>query len=200
MENFVTVSNANSKLGAQIYSINLPVGITCRPDAPCFKDCYARRGHWMYSNVQASLNKNYEHYKENPKLFFESVATQTALCKFVRWFSSGDIVDNAFFEGMCKVARKNRTTKYLCFTKKYEIVNAYIASGKKIPKNLSIVFSCWSDWVPENPYDMPTTWVYGKQFNNDRIPKTSIPCAGHCEKCLACWNLKKGGSVFFHKH
>lgn len=45
MENFVTVSNANSKLGAQIYSINLPVGITCRPDAPCFKDCYARRGH-----------------------------------------------------------------------------------------------------------------------------------------------------------
>ena len=98
------------------------------------------------------------------------------------------------------MARKNRTTKYLCFTKKYEIVNAYIASGKKIPKNLSIVFSCWSDWVPENPYDMPTTWVYGKQFNNDRIPKTSIPCAGHCEKCLACWNLKKGGSVFFHKH
>ena len=122
MENFVTVSNTNSKLGAQIYSINLPVGITCRPDAPCFKDCYARRGHWMYSNVRASLNKNYEHYKENPKLCFESVATQTALCKFVRWFSSGDIVDDAFFEGMCKVARKNRTTKYLCFTKKYEIV------------------------------------------------------------------------------
>ena len=51
MENFVTVSNTNSKLGAQIYSINLPVGITCRPDAPCFKDCYARRGHWMYDGL-----------------------------------------------------------------------------------------------------------------------------------------------------
>lgn len=200
MKQFANVSNTNSKLGGQILSINMPAGITCRPDAPCYKGCYAKHGHWLYNNVQKSLQENLEHYKENPKLFFDSVATQTALSRFVRWHSSGDIVDHEYFEGMCRVARKNKETHYLCFTKKYEIINSYLDSGKKIPKNLTIVLSAWSGWLPENPYNLPTTYVYGKDFRNELIPKDSIPCVGHCEKCQACWQLKKGMSVFFKKH
>ena len=200
MKQYANVSNTNSKLGAQILSINMPAGTTCRPDAPCYKGCYAKHGHWLYNNVQKSLQENLEHYKENPKLFFDSIAAQTALSRFVRWSSSGDIVDPEYFEGMCKVARKNKETHYLCFTKKYEIVNSYLDSGKKIPKNLTIVFSAWSGWLPENPYHLPTTYVYGKDFRNDLIPKDSIPCRGSCEKCQACWQLKKGMSVWFVKH
>ena len=200
MKQFANVSNTNSKLGAQILSINMPAGITCRPDAPCYKGCYAKHGHWLYNNVQKSLQENLEHYKENPKLFFDSVAAQTALSRFVRWSSSGDIVNPEYFEGMCRVARKNKETHYLCFTKKYEIVNSYLDSGKKIPKNLTIVFSAWSGWLPENPYHLPMTYVYGKDFRNDLIPKDSIPCRGSCERCQACWQLKKGQSVWFVKH
>lgn len=200
MKQYANVSNTNSKLGAQILSINMPAGITCRPDAPCYKGCYAKHGHWLYNNVQKSLQENLEHYKENPKLFFDSVATQTALSRFVRWSSSGDIVDPEYFEGMCRVARKNKETHYLCFTKKYEIVNSYLDSGKKIPKNLTIVFSAWSGWLPENPYHLPMTYVYGKDFRNDLIPKDSIPCRGSCERCQACWQLKKNMSVYFVKH
>lgn len=83
---------------------------------------------------------------------------------------------------------------------KYEIVNSYLDSGKKIPKNLTIVLSAWSGWLPENPYHLPTTYVYGKDFRNELIPQDSIPCAGHCDKCQACWQLKKGQSVWFVKH
>lgn len=200
MKQYANVSNTNSKLGAQILSINMPAGITCRPDAPCYKGCYAKHGHWLYGNVQKSLQENLEHYKENPKLFFDSVATQTALSRFVRWHSSGDIVNPEYFEGMCRVARKNKETHYLCFTKKYEIINSYLDSGKKIPKNLTIVLSAWSGWLPENPYNLPTTYVYGKDFRNELIPQDSIPCVGHCDKCQACWQLKKGQSVWFVKH
>lgn len=200
MKQYANVSNKNSKLGGQILSINMPAGITCRPDAPCYKGCYAKHGHWLYNNVQKSLQENLEHYKENPKLFFDSVAAQTALSRFVRWHSSGDIVNPEYFEGMCRVARKNKETHYLCFTKKYEIVNSYLDSGKKIPKNLTIVFSAWSGWLPENPYHLPTTYVYGKDFRNDLIPKDSIPCRGSCERCQACWQLKKNMSVYFVKH
>ena len=199
-KHYANVSNTNTKLGSQIFSINLPAGITCRADAPCSKGCYAKKGNWLYPNVRGSLNENLEHYRENPKLFFESIAAQTTLVKYCRWHSSGDIVDAAYFEGMCKVARKNKDTHYLCFTKKYEIINDYLASGKRIPKNLSVVLSAWSDWIPENPYNLPTTWVYGKDFNNDIIPKDAIPCIGKCENCQACWGLKKGQHVYFHKH
>lgn len=200
MKQYVKVSNTNSKLGGQIYSINLPAVVTCRPDAPCFKGCYARKGNWGFPNVKSSLDGNLDAYKSNPDLFFESVAAQTALVKFCRWHSSGDIVDTKYFEGMCKVARKNKDTHYLCFTKKYEIINDFLSKGKRIPKNLSIVFSAWDNWIPENPYGLPMTYVYGKEFNNELIPKDAIPCGGKCEKCQACWTLKKGQRVYFLKH
>lgn len=200
MKQYVKVSNTNSKLGGQIYSINLPAVVTCRPDAPCFKGCYARKGNWTFTNVKNSLESNLEAYKGNPDLFFESVAAQTALVRFCRWHSSGDIVDMQYFEGMCKVARKNKDTHYLCFTKKHEIINEFLSKGKRIPKNLSIVFSAWSNWIPENPYDLPMTYVYGKEFNNELIPKDAIPCSGKCETCQACWTLKKGQHVYFLKH
>ena len=200
MKQYVKVSNTNSKLGGQIYSINLPAVVTCRPDAPCFKGCYARKGNWTFSNVKSSLESNLEAYKSNPDLFFESVAIQTALVRFCRWHSSGDIVDMQYFEGMCKVARKNKETHYLCFTKKYEIINEFLSKGKRIPKNLSIVFSAWDNWIPENPYELPMTYVYGEKFNNEIIPKDAIPCGGKCENCQACWTLKKGQHVYFLKH
>ena len=200
MKQYVKVSNTNSKLGGQIYSINLPAVVTCRPDAPCFKGCYARKGNWTFTNVKNSLENNLDAYKSNPDLFFESIAAQTALVRFCRWHSSGDIVDMQYFEGMCKVARKNKETHYLCFTKKYEIINEFLAKGKRIPKNLSIVFSAWDNWIPENPYDLPMTYVYGEKFNNELIPKDAIPCGGRCENCQACWTLKKGQHVYFLKH
>ena len=200
MKQYAKVSNTNSKLGGQIYSINLPPVVTCRADAPCFKGCYACKGNWLFQNVKNSLQQNLEAYKNNPILFFESVAAQTALVRFCRWHSSGDIVDMQYFEGMCKVARKNKDTHYLCFTKKYEIINEFLSKGKRIPKNLSIVFSAWSNWIPENPYDLPMTYVYGKEFNNELIPKDAIPCGGKCETCQACWTLKKGQHVYFLKH
>lgn len=198
---YANVSNTNTKLGASILSINLPAGITCRADAPCRKSgCYAMKGHWLYQNVKNSLQENLDAYMNNPSLYFDSIASQTALARFVRWHSSGDIVDAKYFEGMCKVARKNKATHYLCFTKKFEIINDFLASGKKIPRNLSVVFSAWSDWIPDNPYNLPTAYVYGKNFNNDMIPKDSIPCVGRCESCQACWTLKKMMSVYFCKH
>ena len=200
MKQYAKVSNTNSKLGGQIYSINLPPVVTCRADAPCFKGCYACKGNWLFPNVKNSLSQNLEAYKGNPTLFFESVAAQTALVRFCRWHSSGDIVDMQYFEGMCKVARKNKDTHYLCFTKKYELINEFLSKGKRIPKNLSIVFSAWSNWIPENPYDLPMTYVYGKEFNNELIPKDAIPCSGKCETCQACWTLKKGQHVYFLKH
>lgn len=57
MKQYANVSNTNSKLGGQILSINMPAGITCRPDAPCYKGCYAKHGHWMYNNVQNRCRK-----------------------------------------------------------------------------------------------------------------------------------------------
>lgn len=200
----VKISTSVTKLGTQIPSINLPPIVTCRANAPCAKGCYALRGHFRYDVVKNRLAENLSAYKENPKLFFDMITEQTRLFKFVRWHSSGDIVDYNYLTGMCRVARKNKDVKYLCFTKKYELVNQYVSDNHLIPKNLRIVFSCWKDFVPDNPYNFPTTWVYFPKKEegdfNGLIPDDAIPCTGKCYACQACWQLTKGQSVVFRKH
>lgn len=205
------------KLGTAIPSINLPPVITCRADAPCAKcteeggGCYALRGHWLYKNTRNILWNNLYAFRENPKYFFESIAIQTRMFKFARWFSSGDIINMEFLHGMVKVAKKNTDVKYLCFTKKWELVNEYLDSGKRLPSNLKIVFSTWGNVIPENPHNLPMTYVRfnlrGKkeeklkiQEMNKKIPEMAIPCTGKCYECQACWSLRKGQAVCFKKH
>ena len=204
----VQISTSVSKLGESIPTVNLPPIITCRPDAPggkCAKEgggCYAMRGHFTLPRIKNRLMENLKAYRENPKLFFEMLAHAFDNYKYARYFSSGDIVDEQFLKGMCWVARKCKTTKFLCFTKKYELVNKYIEDGHVIPKNLKIVFSAWRDFVPENPYNLPMTFVRfpGKVESNNLIPEKTFKCKGSCATCKKCWELKKGEVVEFKKH
>ena len=202
----VTVSNSVSKLGKFIGCLNLPAGITCNPEAPCFKKCYARRGRFCFTTVHNSLMRNLTSYYADPKRFFSVISAESGTYKYFRWFSSGDIVDPAFFNGMIRVAKANPDTKYLCFTKQYKIVNDY-ADHHRIPKNLNVVFSTWGSWIPDNPHKFPMSYVEFKKDTegvNANIPSKAHECSGYCGECAktagSCWNLKKGECVRFHEH
>lgn len=200
------ISITNSKLGNNIPSINLPPIITCRKDAPCKKGCYALKGNWLFKNVKNSLQSNLEDFQNDSKKFFNDIidylSNGLTTFKYFRWFGSGDIVNEDFFDGMIKVAKKCKQTKFLCFTKKYEIVNAYLASGKKIPSNLKVIFSAWDkDFKVDNPFQLPMAYIEFKQAErNADIPEMAIPCTGDCSKCLACWSLNKSQAVRFKQH
>ena len=147
------------KLGS-IPSIGLPL-CSCREDAPCrlSKKCYAMHGKYLTQNVQKGLQNNYLAYKENPDYFFEKIAIDVMPYRYFRWFTSGDIVDMGFLKGMVRVARKCGKTRFLAFTKKFSIVNEYLANGGKIPNNLRIVYSGWGANFPLlNPFNLPSFW------------------------------------------
>ena len=199
------ISTTISKLGDKIPSFNLPPIITCRADAPCKYGCYAVKGRWNYENVKKSLIENLNEYKNDSNKLFQEIINYInngdVIYKFFRWFSSGDIVDTKFFLGMIKVAKICKATKFLCFTKKFSIVNSYLALNKKLPNNLKIVFSGWDeDFKIDNPFNLPTTYVYWKNRSNKHIPEYAIHCVGDCRTCKACWGLKKRQSVYFDKH
>lgn len=201
----VSVSNSVSKLGKSIGSFNLPAGVTCNPDAPCFKGCYATKGRFQFSAVKNCYEQNLESYRLDPKRFWNTLIVESGMYKYFRWFSSGDIVDVSFLKGMVVVAKRNPDTKYLAFTKQFGIVNEYL-EHHRIPKNLTIVFSTWGSWIPDNPHNLPMSWV---EFKNDEAANKYIPgnckeCSGYCGACAntkcSCWNLKKGENVRFHEH
>lgn len=200
----VKISLTNTKLGGQIPSINLPPVKTCRCDAPCFRLCYARKYNFTRENVKNSYNHNLACYiADKDKYFNDIISFLNGLVsyRFFRFHSSGDIVDSDYLKGMVRVAKACKTVKFLCFTKKFELVNDYLKENK-LPSNLKIVFSAWDkNFKVINPFKLPVTYVdFAKKENNPDIPELAIPCVGKCYECQACWSLKRGQSVVFHQH
>ena len=197
----ICITHNNSKLGGEIPSVSMPVGVTCRHDAPCFKKCYARKGNMARATAKNAYATNYEIYKNDPSFFFHYISIMTRFNRYFRWHAAGDIVDDEYFAGMVKVATENPETKYLAFTKKFDIVNRYLDAGNALPENLRIVFSGWDKaFKVDNPHNLPIAYIKLKQGDNDHIPEDSIPCGGKCYECIACWQLNKGQSVFFEEH
>lgn len=196
------ISNRVSKLGISIGTVNLPAIITC--SRKC-KGCYATKGNFVFPKVKAGLMANYESFLANHKRYFEVLDNQLNMIpyKYFRWHSSGDIVNEAYLEGMCWLARKHKGTQFLCFTKKYDLVNEYFNSHRK-PSNLVVVLSAWGkELVPDNPHNLPTAWVEGIG-GDELIPHNANKCSGNCGECVNtsehCWRMQKGDSVYFHKH
>lgn len=198
------ISTSNSKLGSCIATVNLPAGKTCNPDAPCSKTCYAKHGRFLFKSVRNCYERNLQEYLYNPKAYFDNIDSQLYFkpFRFFRWHSSGDIPDMNYLEGMVSVAEHNSSTKFLCFTKQFDIVNTYLKDHDGFPENLIVVFSNWGDWKCDNPFELPTAWV---RFNNivTAIPETARECSGFCGECVksaSCWTLKSGESVVFNQH
>lgn len=203
MKGTVSISIHNTKLGV-IPSVSLPPLLSCRKDAPCFKDCYARKGNFRFKNVIDALQRNWEIYKRDSSSYFgqikEAIDNGFVIHKFFRWHSSGDIPDKQYFEGVVDVAKNCKNTSFLIFSKQFEIINKYVEDGETIPKNLNIVFSAWGAGFPVlNPYNFPVAYV--RLPDQDCcIPDDAQDCNGNCMKCLKCWTIKRGESVAFKKH
>lgn len=199
------ITTVNSKLGNHIAQVNMPYIVSCDKNLPCYKDCYCSKGNMNYDNVKKSHMNKYKLYLNNPEGFFNMIDSELHMTpyRYFRWHSSGDIVDEQYLDLMCKLARKHKQTNFLCFTKKYDLVNRYLNHHKK-PKNLVLCLSNWGNWIADNPHNLPTSWVAFGDERDENIPVDANECSGHCETCINtsehCWKMRNGESVTFHKH
>lgn len=208
MRQFHVTSNQISKTGEYVLTASFPIGETCRPDAPCLKQCYGRKGYLAASNYITSMKRNLDLYIQKPHLYFADIDLTLSMVsyRFFRWFVTGDIPDDKFFSEIAvKLAEKHPATKFLMFTKKYEIVNNYLAKGNQLPSNLTVVLSCWGNFLPLNPYGLPMSFVRFKDDSlNEHIPQDAMCCGGSCGHCIktdgGCWKLKNNTAVVFNKH
>lgn len=200
----INIGLKSKKLG-RIPSVSLPPQLSCRSDAPCSKLCYAKKGTFNYNNVKKAYLENYMLYSENKEQYFKTIndvlQDDVIIYKYFRWHMSGDIIDMDYLYGMVKLAKKNPKTKFLAFTKKFDLVNMYLAVNK-LPKNLTIVYSAWNKGfeVP-NPHNLPVAYVdFKNKLLNPDIPQDAKHCQNNCSTCKICWNLKSGQSTRLHEH
>ena len=196
----VSISRGNSKLGA-IPSVSLPACSTCRPDAPCYKTCYARRLAARRENVRTAYYNNMEILLSDPALYWLQVRAAASMVRWFRFHVSGDLVNAEYWTEVVNTARQLPHTNFLIFTKRFEIVNDWLDAGGKIPRNLKVIFSNWFDWKCENPHKLPVCEVIN---DADEAPKGWKVCGGSCTACACrgcgCWSLKKGETIAIIKH
>lgn len=195
----ISISNGNIKMG-RIPSVSLPAIITCRKDCKCREKCYAAKIERLRPNVKAAYLHNLKMLREQPEVYWRQVEAVIMMSRFFRFHVSGDIPDREYFEKMVEVSARQSHCKILCFTKRYDIVNGFVADGGIIPKNLKIVFSPWEGLPMENPYHFPEAHVRYKDGTTTARPDAK-KCPGNCTECakvdVNCWVLKKGEQILF---
>lgn len=197
----ISISKGNSKMGA-IPSVSLPPVKTCAAGVPCASKCYAAKMCKLRPSVRDAYERNLQELLENPESYWAQVRGAAAGSRFFRFHVSGDILDVMYLYDMALTARMLPHTTFLAFTKRYDIVNDFIAGGCDIPENLKIIFSEWGDcWDVPNPYNLPTAAVI---FKGAEIPEHWKICGGNCYACacrgVGCWELKSGETIAFYEH
>ena len=196
----VSISKGNAKMGS-IPSVSLPACVTCNPAAPCFQACYARRMEARRSNVHEAYTNNLAILREDMGTYWRQVRAAASMVRFFRFHVSGDIPDLEYFFQMVITAEELPGTRFLAFTKQYEIVNAYLAMGYRIPDNLKVIFSNWGTWKCGNQYGLPVCEVI---FPGDTPQEGWKVCGGNCTTCacqgIGCWEVQPGETIAIYKH
>ena len=215
LNDMVSINNGNGKTGRACLTISMPVELTCDHNAPCYKNkvCYCLKGNQCFANVVGAYYRNYRLWTENHQRFKDMVIyfLKYAGLKLVRWHDAGDIIDDDYFQMIIDIAKELPNIQFLCYTKKYNIVNNYLdKTSGQYPDNLCLRFSyADKNWEVDNRWNLPTAYIdFDDKSLNPEIPKNAWVCDGTadqddwkhtCSVCKMCFN-KKVKSVVFKQH
>ena len=213
----LNVSGGNSKTGEKVVNFNLPVELTCSHACECYRDgiCYACSGCYLFGSNQKLYAENLQFFRNHtPEEFIAGIqlAIDTMGYTLFRWFTCGDIVNPVFLSCMVEVARNNPGVRFWSYTKKYSIVNRWIAENGQLPDNLVIIFSHWLNkdgtyYPMSNPYNLPTSEFipFGREELKEQVTHV-CPCSdptvkATCATCdHPCYTLKNGESMALLEH
>lgn len=189
----VSIVSGNSKLGL-IDNISLTPGSTCAAGVPCRRVCYAMKAWQQYPKVRRAWKGNEKTARDNPEYFFDCIDKYLVKKepRFFRIHVAGDFFSRDYLTGWYTVARKHPGTRFLAFTKRYDLLNT---PGR--PGNFQMIVSAWPGLrLPRTR--LPIAYM---QDGTETRVKNALECPGCCETCGMCFNLSSTGkSVVFHAH
>lgn len=197
------LSPGNIKLG-KMPNVSLPPIVSCNGCGDhCGSKCYSMKAYRMYPAVREKWDNNLKLATTYLNGYFSQIFAELLrkkkLPKFFRWHTSGDILNSEYLKGMVAIATALPSTKFLCFTKQYSIVNAAVEEKVDLPENLQIIFSAWPGLSMSNPHNFRVAWM--QDGTETRVPASAFECPGSCETCSACFSLSKiGKDVVFELH
>jgi hypothetical protein len=187
------ISAGNSKLG-KIPNISLPPVLACANSTACRAKCYALKAWRQYPATRRAWGHNFRLWRRDPGAYWQGIRNYLEAKRppFFRWHVAGDIQDQSYLDKMRWLAVAFPETRFLCFTKRFDLDYGWISG------NLVIRFSLWPGLaLPRwTDYKRPMAWY--QDGNETRIPKGAKVCPGSCAKCRHCWTSSR--DVVFKAH
>jgi hypothetical protein len=136
------LKKTSKALGLRVFNFGIPAyksasgKLTCPMADSCVKFCYAKKGAYIWSNVQPAFEKRYQLSKTDD--FVEAMNADILKKKpdYVRVHDSGDYYSKAYLNKWIEVAIRNPNVKFYSYTNMVDMV-----LKTSLPDNYDIIFS-----------------------------------------------------------
>ena len=136
------LKKTSKSLGLRVFNFGIPAyksasgKLTCPFADACVKFCYAKKGAYIWSNVQPAFEKRYQLSKTDD---FVNKMNQEIIKKkpdYVRVHDSGDYYSNAYLRKWLAIAIHNPQVRFYSYTNCVSMLK-----NTKLPDNYDIIFS-----------------------------------------------------------
>lgn len=136
------LKKTSKSLGLRVFNFGIPAyksasgKLTCPFADACVKFCYAKKGAYIWSNVQPAFEKRYQLSKTDD---FVNIMNQEIAKKrpdYVRVHDSGDYYSRAYLDKWLAVAIHNPHVRFYSYTNCVEMLK-----NTNLPDNYDIIFS-----------------------------------------------------------
>ena len=136
------LKKTSKSLGLRVFNFGIPAyksasgKLTCPFADACVKFCYAKKGAYIWSNVQPAFEKRYQLSKTDD---FVNIMNQEIAKKrpdYVRVHDSGDYYSRTYLDKWLAVAIHNPHVRFYSYTNCVEMLK-----NANLPDNYDIIFS-----------------------------------------------------------
>jgi len=136
------LKKTSKNLGLRVFNFGIPAyksasgKLTCPMADTCVKFCYAKKGAYIWSNVQPAFEKRYQLSKTDGFVHAMNNEIRKKKPDYIRVHDSGDYYSKAYLQKWIQVAIHNPDVKFYSYTNMVDLV-----LNTSLPDNYDIIFS-----------------------------------------------------------
>lgn len=136
------LKKTSKALDLRVFNFGIPAyksasgKLTCPMADECVKFCYAKKGAYIWSNVQPAFENRYKLSKTNYFIGAMNDEIKRKKPDYVRVHDSGDYYSKAYLQKWIKIAIHNPDVKFYSYTNMVDMI-----LNTSLPSNYDIIFS-----------------------------------------------------------
>lgn len=136
------LKKTSKNLNLRVFNFGIPAyksasgKLTCPMADECVEFCYAKKGAYVWSNVQPAFEKRYQLSKTLEFIDAMNSEIKKKRPEYVRVHDSGDYYSRSYLAKWITIANENPSVKFYSYTNMVDMIK-----NTKLPDNYDIIFS-----------------------------------------------------------